>query len=396
MTAAAGRHAHDEAPTRRAGRLLADEASRAGSRAARIVELSVFGATAWNGAPVERRTPMQQHIWTLAAARALSPSVPVRVMTVGLASAPLALAPLCVAGRWPRRLRLLGAEELAEPIEAIYADDRALEALTEGLAATRLPLSFGHHLADTSFLPALQRAFRGRGLVVARPLPQRACPSIALDESWLEPERHFNARRRSDFRRMQRAAEKLGKVTFEILSLGIRELPGLLEEAMAIEARGWKGRSGTALAHDEQQARFYRHYAGLAAEAGILRLCFMRIDGTAVAMQLAAETERRFWLFKIGYDEACKRCSPGNLLLRETIRYAAARGLVSYEFLGKEAGWTRLWTETARPVVALRAYPYNLSGALALAADAVHALRQHIAAWRPARAEAHAKGDADA
>jgi hypothetical protein len=343
---------------------------------ARVVDFSSFSLAAWESVAPERRTPMQQYIWVRAAAETLSAGRPVQVVTVGSVDKPQALAPLAVSITGARRLRLLGAEELSESVEVHYCDEEALVAMAKGLAKLGLPLNFGHYLEDTPFLPALRAAYRGRGLVVAKPLPSRGCPYIILGDGWLEPEQNFTARRRSDFRRMQRNAEKLGKVTFDILQPRIEEVGSLFDEAMAIEARGWKGRSGTAIAIDRRLADFYRRYTQLACEAGILRLCFMRVDGKAIAMQLAVETERRFWLFKIGYDEAFAKCSPGNLLLRETISYAARRELKSYEFLGKEAAWTELWTKSAHPIVALRTYTANPAGVSALLVDGMHQLRQ--------------------
>ena len=356
----------------------------AGSKRATL-DFEAFLPDAWNAVAPERRTPMQQHIWARAAKETLSPNAPVDVAAVGGSQTPLALAPFGRRPGWPARLMLLGAEELSESVEVVYRSVEHLELLAEELAATRLPQTFGHYLADTPFIAALRRANRGRGIVVARPLPHRACPSIELDRSWVEPESHFTSKRRSDFRRMQRTAEKLGELKVEITSPARTAVPALLDEALEIETRGWKGRAGTAVAHNEEQARFYRRYAEYAANSGILRLCFLRLDGKAVAMQMAVETEARFWLLKIGYDETFKRCSPGNLLLRETISYAAAHGLKSYEFLGKEADWTTLWTQNARPVVALRTYPFNFAGAAAAALDFLHLARQRLANWQARR-----------
>src|SRR5439155_13822651 len=112
------------------------------------------------------------------------------------------------------------------------------------------------------------------------------------------------------------------------------ELDRLLDEVFRVEAAGWKGREGTALANDSVRGMFYRRYAAAACRQGILRLCFLRIGDRVAAVQLGVESEGRFWLHKIGYDEAFAKCSPGMLLLRDTIRYAASRSLRSYEFLG--------------------------------------------------------------
>ena len=84
----------------------------------------------------------------------------------------------------------------------------------------------------------------------------------------------------------------------------------------------------------------------------------------------AVESGRGFWLLKIGHDSEYERCSPGTLLMLETVRYAAKRGLSSYEFLGTVEPWTRMWTQTVRPYVSLLFYPTTARGGLALALDA--------------------------
>jgi CelD/BcsL family acetyltransferase involved in cellulose biosynthesis len=95
----------------------------------------------------------------------------------------------------------------------------------------------------------------------------------------------------------------------------------------------------------------------------------MRIGGRAAAMQIAAEFGGRLWLLKIGYDEEFSRCSPGTLLMLETLRYAAVRGLSAYEFLGTEEPWTRVWTQKAHPCLSVRIYPATRAGMTALVTD---------------------------
>jgi hypothetical protein len=131
----------------------------------------------------------------------------------------------------------------------------------------------------------------------------------------------------------------------------------------------WKGRHGTALASDADRGVFYRRYAADACEKGILRVSFLRIGGQAAAMQLAVECGRRYWLLKIGYDQRFHRCSPGTLLVRETVAYAASKGLDTYEFLGIAAPWVETWTQRLRPCVSVRASPAHPRGAAAFAAD---------------------------
>ncbi len=109
----------------------------------------------------------------------------------------------------------------------------------------------------------------------------------------------------------------------------------------------------------------------MASAKGILRLCFMRIGGKLAATQIAVESGGRFWLLKVGYDEDFGRCSPGHLLMIETLRYAAERGLQTFEFLGSAEPWTSVWTTQVRPCLSVWAYPYNCRGLAAFTWDAI-------------------------
>ncbi|MEZ5817502.1 MAG: GNAT family N-acetyltransferase [Hyphomicrobiaceae bacterium] len=337
--------------------------------AVQLLDFDAFSQRAWNGVAPDRMTPMQQHIWIRAAISALSPEKDVKVLTVGTPESPLALAPLSIDRSGPHCYRLLGAEEFGESVEVIYRDKGALSALVRGLSRLGYPISFGHYPLDTSFVECLRRAFRARGLVVERKLGVAAMPCLKLDRTWLHPEERLSATRRSDYRRKRRKAEKLGEVITEVHCPAPGEFATLYEEAMAIEARNWKGRGGTAVSMNPVQSVFYRTYGELAARAGTLRICFLRVGGAPVAMQYLVEYKDRLWQLKIGYDERHRDFSPGFLLMRDVLRYGAERGHAGYEFLGKEAAWTKMWSATARPIGAIRVYPFNFKGARAALAD---------------------------
>lgn len=268
------------------------------------------------------------------------------------------------------RLYLLGAEwpnEDGEPMDALVAKNASLDGLARAMLDTGEPFSLRRLPADSRLIEALKCACRNRGIVRLTDM-ETAPPYVDLDESWRTPETRFNAGRRSDFRRSRRMAESFGAVTFDITVPDAANVAALTEEAFAIEAASWKAEGGSAVAQTPW-FHFYSRFAVEAARDGILRICFLRIDGRAVAMQFAAEWNNAFWLFKIGYDAGFERCSPGNLLMLETLRYAAVRGLGSYEFLGTNAAWTRAWTTSIRPMVHMNVYPFTLSGLAALCRD---------------------------
>jgi CelD/BcsL family acetyltransferase involved in cellulose biosynthesis len=175
---------------------------------------------------------------------------------------------------------------------------------------------------------------------------------------------------RSDLRRARRQAEKLGEVSAEVLApQSAAEFVDLFGEAQRVEASSWKGRTKTALAEDAERRAFFSAYGRRAVAQGILRMAFLRIDGQAVATQIAVQSDGRLWLLKIGYDDAFSRCSPGQLLMLESLRYACDAGLKSLEFLGADAPWTRRWTKTERETISLAIYPATPRGIGALAGD---------------------------
>jgi CelD/BcsL family acetyltransferase involved in cellulose biosynthesis len=287
----------------------------------------------------------------------------------------LAIAPLVINRNGAGWLTLLAAE-MYEPLDFLYADGAALRSLARAVAQAGRPLDLQRIPFESPVVEAIQAAYRGRGIVLRR--DAAGAPWIPLDPSWTEPETHLNSGRRSDLRRARRLAEKTGRVEIEIVAPEPEQAPALLEEAFRVEAAGWKGASGSALAADPVRSSFFRRYAAKTSARGILRMCFLRIGGRAAAAQIAVEGGERFSLLRAGYDEEFSRCSPGMLLTAESIRYAAARGLRSYEFNGSVEPWTEVWTRHEHACCSVRAYPFRPRGLAALAFDGWRALAGRI------------------
>jgi CelD/BcsL family acetyltransferase involved in cellulose biosynthesis len=323
-------------------------------------------AEAWDAIAAPAVSPMQQYAWARACAATFTGRRDLHVVAVS-ESVGLAVAPLVQRRDRLARVEFLGALELDEPSDVLASDEASLALLAEVLVRSGHPLLLKRIPAESPLVPALLRAYSGRGLVVRRRLS--GFPWIPLHAGWTRPEDCLNAGRQSDLRRARRIAESIGAVRMEVFSPALADLGAVLAEAFAVEAAGWKGRQGSALACDPIRQAFFRRYAAAACRRGILRFGFLRIGGQTAAMQLGVEWGGRFWLLKIGFDEAFARCSPGTLLMLEMVRRAAQRGLHAYELLGVSEPWTRMWTELEHPCVSLRAYPASRTGAAALAAD---------------------------
>jgi CelD/BcsL family acetyltransferase involved in cellulose biosynthesis len=321
--------------------------------------------------------PMQSHAFVSALAGTLLADAHIEIFHVRERDGVAALLALCrEPGRFAR-WTMIGAHQVCEPDDALYRNPEAARLLAETIVVDGRALDFDRVPAGSELIPALRDALRGKGWMSVR--PATPTPTIALDEHWKDPASRFNSGRRSDFRRAARRASEFGQVSFEILSPGPDEFDALFDEAIGVEMRSWKREAGTAIAADRAKENCFRHYFRSACEQATFRIAFMRIDGRAVAMQMAIETLGRYWLFKIGFDEEYERCSPGTLLMLHTIGWAAERELEAYELLGNLEPWiAQFWTREQHDCLWVRAYPFNPRGAAALAADALVSLRKRL------------------
>lgn len=83
---------------------------------------------------------------------------------------------------------------------------------------------------------------------------------------------------------------------------------------LALEAEGWKGRRGTALATDPATQVFFEDAIGGLAVQGRVRIDMLLLDGRPIAAGLVLSAGARAWYLKTTYDEAFARYSPGVLL----------------------------------------------------------------------------------
>jgi CelD/BcsL family acetyltransferase involved in cellulose biosynthesis len=191
-------------------------------------------------------------------------------------------------------------------------------------------------------------------------------------------EARLSSRFRANLRRRRRRLEELGPVAL-VREDGRGDVEGALRELFALEAAGWKGKRGTALANDPRLVGFYRAWAAEAAARGALAIRSLTLSGRAVAMHLGLVHGGAYWLPKIAYDERLGAVSPGQLLQREVVAECQARGLRGLEFLGPDMEWKRDWEPELRPHDWLYVYRPSLAG------RALHAVKHRL---KPAVKEA--------
>lgn len=343
----------------------------------RFVQGQLLG-DAWERLESHATYPTQSLGFVTALSRSLLAETRIEVFVGRGDGAVQALVPLCRDEGYFARWRLAGDSEVFEPGDALCDGAQSARLLARMIARDPRPVALARLAAGSALVPALRAAMRGRGFVSVR--PAMASPTIRLDPRWHDAETCFNPGRRSDFRRARRRAEQIGSVFFEVIAPDPAEFDALFDEAVAVECMGWKCRSGSAMARDPGKEAFFRDWLRHACARGTLRIAFMRIGQKAVAMQMAVIHANRFWLLKIGYDEAYGKCSPGSLLMLHTLSHAARQGYENYELLGGMEPWIAgLWTQDSHDCVHLRSYPFTLRGMAALIADGCVWLRERLA-----------------
>ncbi len=323
----------------------------------------------WNDLAAEFASPFLRHEWFEICLEALYPKdVQLTIFTIRSGSRLRAAAPLISIGRAGlRQLQVPGADIIHEPCGFIYDSEDAVTELFHAIfqKQTSLALSrFNIRAQETVIL-------RERCSRSGRRIDRSGASSlrVPLKRTWKEFEASMSSGRRSDLRTYRRRAEQLGEVEFDIIHPEVGTLDAHLEELFRIEASGWKGQEGSAILCQPHIRQFYTQYAHSAAEAGMLRLFFLRIGGKAVAARMAVEHNKRLWDLRMGYDETFRRCVPGILLTHETLHYAVDRGLEAYEFLGRAEAWERHWPCEEEQYASMRVYPFSLQGQCALVED---------------------------
>jgi CelD/BcsL family acetyltransferase involved in cellulose biosynthesis len=126
-------------------------------------------------------------------------------------------------------------------------------------------------------------------------------------------ERALGQRRRKELRRIMRRLGDAGAILFTTA----REPAAVataLEDFFTLESRGWKGQAGTAaLCHDEVRSFMMAAVTALAAR-GNVAIDRILIDGRAIAATITLRTHDAAWFWKIAYDEAFAKYSPGVVL----------------------------------------------------------------------------------
>lgn len=266
--------------------------------------------------------------WFAEASLNLEPPDDARMMAVWAGDRLIGLLPLATAHRygrtpvahvenWLHHHAFLGTPLIAPGQERVF-----WTAVLEALDQADWAPGFLHMVG------LVENGTVHRGLVAAAAALDRPCDVVHRSErAFLES--HLAAKDYYEQAVRKKKRKEIGRLTARLREQGdlafrtywpSDDLETWIDDFLALEAKGWKGKAGSALGCHPTTDAFFRA-AVKGAEAAV-RLQFLRLDldGRAIAMLVTFMAPPGAFTFKIAFDEDFARFSPGVLLQLEYLK----------------------------------------------------------------------------
>lgn len=239
---------------------------------------------------------------------------------------------LGLAGRLPHVLaHAFGPDgtPLVDPAAAAGDLARLIAAARGDAAALILPYA----ATDSAAVAALVAAALAAGETVTVLDQHRRAALDLTSATGRAPLAALSSGRRKEWARQARRLAERGAVSFR-RDTAANDVAAALADVIALEARGWKGRRASALAHDARGRAFAEAVVTALAARGAVMIDRLLVGERTVAGLVSFRAAGRLWIWKTAYDEDFARFSPGvQLLLRVTDLIAADATLTGADSL---------------------------------------------------------------
>ncbi|MEO1114503.1 MAG: GNAT family N-acetyltransferase [Pseudomonadota bacterium] len=204
----------------------------------------------------------------------------------------------------------VGTPLLSPDAAAIHAE-RFFEAAAGKAGILALP-----HLPLASRVAGLLMDLAGADVAVLERSYRASHDSGAAGQAQFDDA--FKGKRRKEMKRLLRRLEDEGPVRFE--TIGRDALRAHFEQFLALEASGWKGRETTALASQSRTEAFSRETVAAMAGTDLVRIDELRVGEKLIASLVSLVDGGHVFAWKIAFDEAYARYSPGAQLVLHTFQ----------------------------------------------------------------------------
>lgn len=186
----------------------------------------------------------------------------------------------------------------------------ALGALLDGLHVAGFANLLVRFLPEGPTADALAAAAIASGRAVTRVEGHQRALLLTREPEAGRTRQALSSKRFKELRRQLRRIADHGSVSFREAGTP-DEVMAALGRFVALEARGWKGRQGSAMSGHADQSAFAGALFLARAEKGEARILELLSGGDTIASGAVLIAGRQAWFYKIAYDEAHARWSPG-------------------------------------------------------------------------------------
>jgi len=260
-----------------------------------------------------------------------------RLLAVRQAGKTIGMAPLAIEAN---AARFIGSPDVCDYLDFAIADgqetmffDTLLPYLRrEGVERLDLwPLHPGSTVLQTSTHLADQL-----GCSISLE-PDEAVFEMPLPSTWEAFLSRLSGKERHEVRRKLRRLSDAGEI-------GFRDVggPHQLADAMDLFLKLFQSnRRDKSAFMTDRMVSFFRALAAAMAQAGVLKLSFLELDGTAVAAVMCFDYRSTVYLYNNGYDSRFGSLSVGMLSKVLSIRECIQSGKKTYSFLKGEEAYKR-------------------------------------------------------
>ena len=198
----------------------------------------------------------------------------------------------------------------APPLDAAMSTEAAAQLLQQARDAGAHALILRDMPIDGAAMNAFAEVLKRDG-IKPRVLQSvsRACLDATRDADELLQDA-LGTKKLKELRRQRHRLAEHGEVHFDVART-VGEVAAALETFLKLEASGWKGARGTALAQDNGDRQFIRHATAALAATGQCEIVTLRAGDIPVAAGIVLRHQDRAFFFKIGVDERFAKFSPG-------------------------------------------------------------------------------------
>lgn len=223
-----------------------------------------------------------------------------------------------------------------------------------------MPLVFGLTQCDPDLLPRPADSAR------LRTLDYIATANITLAGEFQHYWDGRGKNLRSNLKKQRAKLDKDGVQLRMQVSRHAAEMAQAVADYGRLESAGWKAGSGTAVAADNAQGRYYCAMLERFCARGMGSVYRYWFDQQLVAMDLCVEDERQIIVLKTSYDETVPKSLSPTLLMREEACRALfdAQRFERLEFYGKVMEWHTRWTDQVRTLYHINFYRWPLIASL--------------------------------